>query len=84
MCDYHGLVHAVQVLGRSSHSTQGKVVCVGAQGYATQKPWQEETSSTNGTGASTSSWQLNLQSVRSRVERLGVNTWSSDGKDGKA
>lgn len=71
---YCGFFHVVQLLGRSGYSTKGKVLCIGGQGYTTQKTWdQGRTADHADASGGLSSWELSLGKIRARVEQLGVN-----------
>lgn len=71
---YCGFFHVVQLIGRSDYSTKGRVLCIGGQGYTTQKTWdQGRTADHADARGGLSSWELNLGKVRTRVEQLDVN-----------
>ena len=64
----------IQILGRSTYGTEGRVSCIGGQGYTTQKTWDQGRTSVHGIASGEpSSWELNLGKVRTRAEQLGVN-----------
>lgn len=63
--------HVIQVLGRSVGNPSDRIVCLGGQGFTTQKLWERgRTARHEAVHGGPSSWDLDLDEVHARVQEV--------------
>lgn len=63
--------HVIQLLGRSIGTPGDRIVCLGGQGFTTQKVWDQGRTARHGAvHGGPSSWDLDLDEVNARVEEV--------------
>lgn len=71
---HHGFVPAVRFLVRSSYSADGRALCLGGRGEVTGEARAEgRTADYADASGGQSSWEVDLEKIRARVERLNVD-----------
>ncbi len=72
-CGANRIEHLLQVIGRATEDTKGKIVCLGGQGLAALADWEEVTEKKQQKGPST--WDLDLGEINVRLAELQKD-WS--------